>query len=133
MTEFYSATFFLILCSVLRMRWIRNITFPPSLHLFLCWYYKLLIIAFSLPNLPPNEVLLSKEMHLGGVVHILCIFNKASVLEPVFMSYHILVPFSMLNTSPVGLSGSVLNEAHFLKMRCLWTHLCFQCGRKKES
>ena len=43
---------------------------------------KLLITAFSLPSLPPNEVLLSKEMHLYGEAHILCIFNKASVLEP---------------------------------------------------
>ena len=84
MTKVYSATFSWFFCLVLRKRWIRNIPCPPSLHLFLCWYIllKLLITAFSLPSLPPNEVLLSKEMHLYGEAHILCIFNKASVLEP---------------------------------------------------
>lgn len=51
-------------------------------------------------------------MHLYRVVHILCMFNKARVLEPMFMSYHIVVPLFMLNTSPVRLSGSVINEAH---------------------
>ena len=76
---------------------------------------KLLITAFSLPSLPPNEVLSSKEMHLYGEAHILCIFNKASVLEPVFMSYHIVVPLFMLNTSPACLSGSIINEAHFFQ------------------
>lgn len=72
-------------------------------------------------------------MHLYRVVHILCMFNKARVLEPMFMSYHIVVPLFMLNTSPVRLSGSVINEAHVFQDVLLMNKSLLSMWLKKRN
>ena len=60
-------------------------------------------------------------------------FNKARVLEPMFMSYHIVVPLFMLNTSPVHLSGSVINEAHVFQDVLLMNKSLLSMWLKKRN